>query len=84
MARSYIASRGQDRHRELARHYNAERPHGSLGNKPPAPGIPALAARASSQPPPAPRTALADSHEPGMNIRPGPIAGGWWQLSFRQ
>jgi putative transposase len=34
------------------RHYNTERPHGSLGNKPPAPEvfIPAFAARAALQP----------------------------------
>jgi putative transposase len=37
------------------RHYNTERPHGSLGYKPPAPEvfIPALAVRAASQPRPA-------------------------------
>jgi putative transposase len=45
------------------RHYNTERPHGSLGYKPPAPEvfIPALAARAASQPRPAPPPALAES-----------------------
>jgi putative transposase len=49
------------------RHYNTERPHGSLGYKPPAPEvfIPALAARAASQPRPAPPPALAES--PTMN-----------------
>ena len=49
------------------RHYNTERPHGSLGYKPPAPEvfIPALAARAASQPRPAPPHALAES--PTMN-----------------
>src|SRR5271165_5284843 len=38
------------------RHYNTERPHGSLGYKPPAPEIfiPALAARPAPQPRPAP------------------------------
>ena len=43
------------------RHYNAERPHGSLGYKPPAPEvfIPAFAARAAAQPQPAPPPALA-------------------------
>ena len=43
------------------RHYNTERPHGSLGYKPPAPEvfIPALAARAASQPRPAPPPALS-------------------------
>ena len=43
--------------------YNTERPHGSLGYKPPAPEvfIPALAARAASQPRPAPPPALAES-----------------------
>ena len=45
------------------RHYNTERPHGSLGYKPPAPEvfIHALAARAASQPRPAPLPALGDS-----------------------
>ena len=45
------------------RHYNTERPHGSLGYKPPAPEvfIHALAARAASQPRPAPPPALGDS-----------------------
>ena len=49
------------------RHYNTERPHGSLGYKPPAPEvfIHALAARAASQPRPAPPPALAES--PTMN-----------------
>ena len=49
------------------RHYNTKRPHGSLGYKPPAPEvfIPALAARAASQPRPAPPPALAES--PTMN-----------------
>jgi len=43
------------------RHYNAVRPHGSLGYKPPAPEVfvPALAARAASQSPPATPPALA-------------------------
>ena len=43
------------------RHYNTERPHGSLGYKPPAPEvfIPAFAARAAAQPQPAPPPALA-------------------------
>ena len=43
------------------RHYNAERPHGSLGYKPPAPEvfIPAFAARAAAQLQPAPPPALA-------------------------
>ena len=45
------------------RHYNAERPHGSLGYKPPAPEVfvPAIAARAAAQPRPAPPPALAQS-----------------------
>ena len=49
------------------RHYNTERPHGSLGYKPPAPEvfIPAFAARAASQPPPAAPSALAE--RPTMN-----------------
>jgi putative transposase len=49
------------------RHYNTERPHGSLGYKPPAPEvfIPAFAARAASQPPPAAPPALAE--RPTMN-----------------
>ena len=49
------------------RHYNTERPHGSLGYKPPAPEvfIPALAARAASQPRPATLPALAE--KPTMN-----------------
>jgi transposase InsO family protein len=49
------------------RHYNTERPHGSLGYKPPAPEvlIAALAARAASQPRQAPPPALAES--PTMN-----------------
>ena len=43
------------------RHYNAVRPHGSLGYRPPAPEVfvPALAARAASQPRPATPPALA-------------------------
>ena len=43
------------------RHYNTERPHGSLGYKPPAPEvfIPVFAARAAAQPQPAPPPALA-------------------------
>jgi transposase InsO family protein len=43
------------------RYYNTERPHGSLGYKPPAPEvfIPAFAARAAAQPKPAPPPALA-------------------------
>ena len=43
------------------RHYNAVRPHGSLGYKPPAPevSVPAMAARAASQSPPATPPALA-------------------------
>ena len=43
------------------RHYNAVRPHGSLGYKPPAPEVfvPPLAARAASQSRPATPTALA-------------------------
>lgn len=42
------------------RHYNTVRPHESLGYKPPAPEVfvPALAARAASQPQPAPPPAL--------------------------
>ena len=49
------------------RHYNTERPHGSLGYKPPAPEvfIPALAARAGSRPRPATLPALAE--KPTMN-----------------
>ena len=49
------------------RHYNTERPHGSLGYRPPAPEvfIPALAARAALQPRPATPPALAD--RPTMN-----------------
>ena len=49
------------------RHYNTERPHGSLGYKPPAPEvfIPAFAARASLQPRPATPPALAE--RPTMN-----------------
>ncbi len=45
------------------RHYNAVRPHGSLGYKPPAPEIfvPPLAARAASQSRPAAPPALASS-----------------------
>ena len=45
------------------RHYNAKRPHASLGYKPPAPEvfIPAFAARAAAQSPPAAPPALADS-----------------------
>jgi len=44
------------------RHYNTERPHGSLGYKPPAPEvfIPAFAARAALQPRPATPPALAE------------------------
>ena len=43
------------------RHYNAVRPHASLGYKPPAPEVfvPALAARAAPQPQPATPPALA-------------------------
>jgi transposase InsO family protein len=43
------------------RHYNAVRPHGSLGYKPPAPEVfvPALAARAAAQSRPATPPALA-------------------------
>ncbi len=49
------------------RHYNAKRPHASLGYKPPAPEvfIPAFAARAASQSRPAAPPALADS--PSLN-----------------
>ena len=49
------------------RHYNTERPHRSLGYKPPAPEvfIPAFAARAASQPRPATPPPLAD--RPTMN-----------------
>ena len=45
------------------RHYNAVRPHGSLGYRPPAPEVfmPAFAARAAAQPQPAPPPALAQS-----------------------
>jgi putative transposase len=45
------------------RHYNAKRPHASLGYKPPAPEvfIPAFAARAAAQSRPAAPPALADS-----------------------
>ena len=45
------------------RHYNAVRPHGSLGYKPPAPEvfIPAFAPRAAAQPRPAPPPVLAQS-----------------------
>jgi transposase InsO family protein len=44
------------------RHYNTERPHGSLGYKPPAPEvfIPAFAARAALPPRPATPPALAE------------------------
>ena len=43
------------------RHYNTERPHGSLGYKPPAPEVfvPAMAARAAAQTRPATPPALA-------------------------
>jgi len=43
------------------RHYNTERPHGSLGYKPPAPEVfvPAFAARAAAQSQPVPSPALA-------------------------
>lgn len=49
------------------RHYNTERPHGSLGYKPPAPEvfIPAFAARTALQPRPATPPALAE--RPTMN-----------------
>jgi transposase InsO family protein len=49
------------------RYYNTERPHGSLGYKPPAPEVfvPAFAARAAAQPQPAPSPALA--HRPTMH-----------------
>jgi Integrase core domain/HTH-like domain len=49
------------------RHYNTVRPHGSLGYKPPAPEvfIPAIGARAASQPRPATPPALA--HSPSIN-----------------
>jgi len=49
------------------RHYNTIRPHGSLGYKPPAPEVfvPAMAARAASQPRPATPPALA--HRPSMH-----------------
>jgi len=49
------------------RHYNAKRPHASLGYKPPAPEvfIPAFAARAAAQSRPAAPPALADS--PSLN-----------------
>jgi len=45
------------------RHYNAVRPHGSLGYKPPAPEVimPAIAAQAAAQPQPASPPALARS-----------------------
>jgi transposase InsO family protein len=48
-------------------HYNTERPHGSLGYKPPAPGvfIPAIVARAAAQSRPAAPPALAET--PTMN-----------------
>src|SRR5208282_1816746 len=46
------------------RHYNTERPHGSLGYKPPAPEvfIPAIVARAAAQSRPAAPPALAETH----------------------
>ncbi len=49
------------------RHYNAKRPHASLGYKPPAPEvfIPAFAARAAAQSRPAAPPALA--HSPTLN-----------------
>ena len=49
------------------RHYNTERPHGSLGYKPPAPEvfIPAIVARAAAQSRPAAPPALAET--PTMN-----------------
>jgi putative transposase len=49
------------------RHYNTERPHGSLGYKPPAPEVftPAFAAPAALQPRPATTPALAE--RPTMN-----------------
>jgi len=49
------------------RHYNAVRPHGSLGYRPPAPEAfaPAIAARATALPSPAPPPALA--HSPTVN-----------------
>ena len=57
------------------RHYNAERPDGSLGYKPPAPEvfIPALAARGFATPTSA---AARASREPNhqSNIRPGPVS----------
>jgi putative transposase len=45
------------------RHYNAKRPHASLGYKPPTPEVflPAFAARAAAQSRPAAPPALADS-----------------------
>ena len=49
------------------RHYNTDRPHGSLGYKPPAPEvfIPAIVARAAAQSQPAAPPALAET--PTMN-----------------
>lgn len=46
------------------RRYDTERPHGSLGYKPPAPEvfIPAIVARAAAQPRPAPPFARCSTH----------------------
>ena len=55
------ATRSSNRHRELAGHYNAIRPHASLGYKSPAPEVfmPAFAAWPRSLRRPAPPAALA-------------------------
>ena len=55
MERSSTRLPRPDRHQSWRRHYNTERPHGSLGYKPPAPEvfIPAFAARAARNPNPA-------------------------------
>jgi len=60
------------------RHYNAVRPHGSLGYKPPAPEVfvPALGpTRAASQSPPVTPPAWPRGPQ-CTNIRSGPVSGG--------
>jgi putative transposase len=59
------------------RHYNAVRPHGSLGYKPPAPEVfvPPLAARAASQSWPVHRPRWPRGRQ-CTNIRSGPVSGG--------
>jgi hypothetical protein len=66
-------------------HYNAVRPHASLGYRPPAPEvlIPALAAWPSARPQTAPTATLPLAPRPPLNYIPaGPLDGGRSLLQY--